>query len=317
MRGAPTGYGLVLTGVVLFSINAGTSAVVLDSGVSPVALTAVRLVGTAVLLGLGLLLSGRLATLTVPRRQWPLLLAYGAGGVALVQLAYFVAIDRLPIGLALLLEYTAPLLVALVARFALHQPVSRLVWPALAMTLVGLVLATRVEVGADLDPVGVAAALVAAVAFAAYFLLGERLVRDRDPLSTTFWGFAVAGAATLILAAPSLLDALAAAGTGARLPAAIGGGVVATGWLLLAVIVLGTLAPFAVATTALRYLPATLVTVIATAEVVGAAMVAWWWFGESLRVVQVVGFALVMVGVVLALLARRAGVPAPAPALTT
>jgi len=44
--------------------------------------------------------------------------------------------------------------------------------------------------------------------------------------------------------------------------------------------------------------------VIATGEVVGAALVAWWWFGESLRLVQVAGFALVMAGVVLALLSR-------------
>jgi len=298
------GYAFVITGVALFSLNAGTSAVVLDGGVSPVALTAVRLVGTAVILGAALLLSGRVATLAVPRRQWPAIVAYGAGGVALVQLAYFVAIDRLPIGLALLLEYTAPLIVALVARFALRQQVSRLVWPALALTMLGLVLATRVEAGDRLDPVGVIAALVAALAFATYFLLGERLVRDRDPLSTTFWGFAVAAVATLVLASPSLLQAVRAVGSRTDLPPALGGGEVATGWLLLTVILFGTLAPFAAATAALRYLPATVVTVIATGEVVGAALVAWWWFGESLRLVQVAGFALVMAGVVLALLSR-------------
>lgn len=304
-RGAPTGYVLVLVGVGLFSVNAGFSGIVLDAGVSPVAVTAVRAVGTALVLGAVMVATGRIRLLAVPPRQWPLIVAYGAAGVGLVQVAYFVAIQRLPIGLALLLEYTAPLLVALVARFVLRQPVSLLVWPALALTLVGLGLATRLDDGARLDPIGVLAALVAALAFAAYFLLGERLVQQRDPLSTTFWGFAVAGALAVTLAAPSLVDAVRHSGRPAQLPGALGGGHVATAWLLLAIVGLGTLAPFAAETAAMRYLPATVVTVIATGEVVGAALVAWWWFGESLSAVQIAGFGLVGAGVVLALAARR------------
>ncbi|MGF1664096.1 MAG: DMT family transporter [Kineosporiaceae bacterium] len=312
-RGGPSGprapgarsTGAVLVGlaVALFSLNAGTSAVVLGAGVTPEALAAVRALGTAAVLGAALLATGRIGTLAVPRRQWPWILLYGAGGVALVQWAYFVAIDRLPIGLALLLEYLAPLVIALVARFWLRRAVSRLVWPALALALGGLALATRVP-GGGLDPVGVAAGLVAASAFAVYFLVGERLVTERDALSTTFWGFAVAAVVSVVLAAPALPDAVRVSAERAVLPPALGGAAVPV-WMLLGVVVLlGTLAPFAAVTAALRRLPATLVSIIGTGEVVGAAAVAWWWFGQTLSAVQAAGFALVVSGVVLALLAR-------------
>ena len=76
------------------------------------------------------------------------------------------------------------------------------------------------------------------------------------------------------------------------------------------VVVLGTLSPFAAETAALRWIPATIVTVVATLEPVGAAVLAWWWFGESLTALQVVGFVLVLGGVVLALVARSAGAAA-------
>jgi drug/metabolite transporter (DMT)-like permease len=309
---------LVVLAVVLFSLNAGTSAVVLEAGVTPEALAAVRALGTAAVLGIALLATGRVRTLAVPRRQWPWVLLYGAGGVALVQWAYFVAIDRLPIGLALLLEYLAPLVIALVARFWLRRPVSRLVWPALALALGGLVLATRVP-GGGLDPLGIAAGLGAAAAFAVYFLVGERLVTERDALSTTFWGFAVATVVSAALAAPALPAAARLSAEAAALPAALGGVSVPVWGLLAVVVLLGTLAPFAAVTAALRRLPATLVSIIGTGEVVGAAAVAWWWFDQALSAVQVAGFTLVVSGVVLALLARgtgEAGLPGQrAPAL--
>ena len=72
---------------------------------------------------------------------------YGVVGFALVQWLYFVAIERLPIGIGLLLEFTAPVLVALWARFAWHEPVRRRVWAALALVLAGLALVAQVWQG--------------------------------------------------------------------------------------------------------------------------------------------------------------------------
>ncbi len=298
--------GLVLLAVTLFSINASVSALVLQEGMSPLALTTFRAMGTALLLGLGLVVTGRGRMLAVGRREWPLLLVYGVAGVALIQWAYFVAIDRLPIGLALLLEYLAPLLIALVARFGLRQPVSALLWPALGLALGGLALATRVD-GGPLDPIGVAAALLAACAFATYFLLGERLVASRDAVSTTFWGFAIAAVAATAATAGQLPAGARVLAGSAELPGALGGGGAPVAVLVAWVVVLGTLVPFLSITLALGWLPATPVSITGTGEVVGAALVAWWWFGQRLTSLQAVGFAMVVTGVALALAARRTG----------
>lgn len=301
---AGPGWTLLLLGISMFVVNAGVSRLVLDSGIGAVPLASVRIAGTALVLGAVLVLTGRARTLRVTWRELPLLVVYGLAGVGLVQVSYFVAIERMPIGLALLLEYLAPLLVALVARFVLRERVSGLLWPALALTLGGLALALQLTGGGDgLDPVGVGAALVAAASFAAYFLLGERIVRHRDPLSTTFWGFAVPAVLATVLS-PWWGTVARASRETVRLPDALGGAEVALLLLVAWVVLLGTLGPFAAETAALRWIPATTVTVVATLEPVGAAVLAWWWFGESLTPLQVVGFALVLGGVTLALYAR-------------
>lgn len=307
------GWTLLLTGISLFVVNAGVSRLVLSNGIAAVPLASVRIAGTALVLGAVMVLTGRVRTLRVTWQELPLLAVYGIAGVGLVQVSYFVAIERMPIGLALLLEYLAPLLVALTARFVLREPVSALLWPALGLSLGGLALALQLTGGGEgLDPVGVGAALVAAASFAAYFLLGERIVRHRDPLSTTFWGFAIPAVLATVLSPwwGTLLDA---SQVSVELPEAVGGDSVGLLWLVLWVVLLGTLSPFAAETAALRYIPATTVTVVATLEPVGAALLAWWWFGESLTALQVLGFGLVLSGVTLALYARaRAALP-PAP----
>ena len=90
------------------------------------------------------------------RRELGRLAFYGIVGFALVQWLYFVAIDRLPIGIGLLFEFTAPVLIALWARFAWHEPVRRRVWPALGLVIGGLSLVAQVWHGLTLDGLGVA-----------------------------------------------------------------------------------------------------------------------------------------------------------------
>jgi drug/metabolite transporter (DMT)-like permease len=304
-----TGYALVLLAVACFVVNAGVARVVLTSGISATDLSALRAVGTATVLLLVVLLSGRRRTLRVHRSEVVPIVAYGVVGVALLHMTYFVAIERLPIGLALLLEYLAPLLVALWVRFVRREQVRATLWPALGLSLTGLALVAQVGGAAgDLDPIGLAAGLGAAICFATYFLVGERLVVHRDPVSTTFWGFVVAS--VLWSAVVGWWTPLAeSAGRTATLPPALGSAVVPLVALVAWVVVLGTLVPFAAATAALRHLPATTVTVVAILEPVGAAVLAWWWFDESLTGLQSAGVALVLSGIVLALRARRTRVP--------
>src|SRR5215204_1729466 len=131
------GYVFVTVAAVLFSVNASVAKVVLEAGMEPARLSALRCTGAA--LGLGLALLG-----VAPRRlrfslrELPALAALGVAGAALVQWLYFVAIDRLPVGIALLIEFTAPLLVAVYLRVVRREVLHRHVWMALGIALLGL-----------------------------------------------------------------------------------------------------------------------------------------------------------------------------------
>jgi drug/metabolite transporter (DMT)-like permease len=149
----------------------------------------------------------------------------------------------------------------------------------------------------------VLAGLGAGLAFATYFLVGEKAVARRNPFSLSFWGFAVAAVFWSVLRPwwPGLGEVL---GGQTSLLGALDG-ITAPVWLLvLWIVVLGTLVPFAVETAALRHLPATAIGAVVMVEPVGAALLAWAWFGESLAAVQILGGAVVLAGILLAQTAR-------------
>ncbi len=295
---------LVLFGVVAFSINAGVSRIALDSGVSAGALSGVRAVGSAALLGLAVLLFRRSAW-RIPKQDHGVLVIYGLVGVGIMPLFYFEAISRIPIGLALLLEFLAPVWVALWARIVRRQEVNRLLWPAVGLTVVGL--AVIAGAGLDgLDPIGILAGIACSFAFATYFIFGERLVSRSDPITVTFWGFSISSVLWTVVGLTGLTSAWwsVSLSDGAELPESIGGAVVPLGLVLLWVTALGTVVPFSAETTAMKFIPAIYVSIVATAEPVGSAIVAWWLFDQTLEAAQIIGGLIVISGIVLALLSR-------------
>ncbi len=191
-RNQPLGIALVVLSALCLIQNAGVSRVVLRAGLSPALLTTTRVTFTfLVLLVLALLL--RRTALVPPRGRLLLLLVlHGAVGVAALQWTYFVAIDRLPVSMALLLEYQAPVLVALWARLVQKEAVRPRLWLGLALAVLGLAAATEVWNGARFDIVGILAGLGAALTFSAYFLIGEAGVAGLDPMRVILWSFGVA-----------------------------------------------------------------------------------------------------------------------------
>ena len=294
------GYALVLVGVVGFSLNAGVSRIVLDNGIGAWTLAELRALGAAALLLLIVLVTGR--RLPMPRSEWPRLLLYGLVGLGLLQSFYFEAIARIPIGLAILIEFLAPVWVALWARLVRKQQVRPILWPALAITLTGLAIVAGAQFE-DLDPIGLLSALAAGWCFAVYFLVGERLVADLEPYVVSFWGFAIAAAGWMAAAliVPQIVPLWDIDYTQAVTTAAF---VVPMAALLLWVISLGTVVPFASETAAMRWIPATTVSVLAMLEPIGAAAIGWWWFDERLTAFQIFGAVLVLAGITMALLSR-------------
>ena len=298
------GYAMVLTAATLFAVNGVVAKVILASGISSLRLTEVRITGAAIGLVTAIALI-RPRLLRVTWRELPFLAVFGICGLAFVQWLYFLAIHRLEIGIALLIQYLAPLLVALWARFVVHRPVRRRIWLALGLALFGLSLVVQIwqGSGSGLDGLGVAAALGGAFAFAAYILLAERGVKTRDAVSLTAYGF-VFGALFFAFVQPwwtfptqyvsehvSLLGNLASS----HLPV----------WaLMLWIIVLGAIVPFALFVGALHHVPATRASIVAMFEPVVASAVAWAWLDEALDPVQIVGGAIVLCGIALAQTAR-------------
>src|SRR5438874_73800 len=116
------GYGMVLGAAALFGVNGAVAKVALASGLTSLRLTEARSLGACAGLTLLALARGP-GTLRVSRRELPRLALFGVCGVAFVQLFYFLAIHRLEIGIALLIQYLGPLLVAVWARTFGHEHV--------------------------------------------------------------------------------------------------------------------------------------------------------------------------------------------------
>ena len=296
------GYAMVALAAALFAVNGTVSKIILGSGIDSERLTEVRCAGA--LIGLtAIAVATRPGSLRIARSELPLLVALGVGGLALVQWSYFYAIHRVAIGIALVIQFVGPILVALWARLVYGEHVRRRIWLALVLALTGLILIVELWQADRPKAAGLVAAAIAAVTYAAYILLAERAVRRRDPISLSAWGFFFATVFWSVLAPwwnfpghrvtadVSLLGNLASS----HLPV----------WaLMLWMVVLGTIVPFALVVTALRHINATRAGVTAMLEPVLAIVVAWAWLGESLDPVQLSGAAVTLAGVSLALTSR-------------
>jgi drug/metabolite transporter (DMT)-like permease len=292
---------MVVVSGALFAVNGTVSKLVLragaEAGMDAPQLTTLRATGAfAGLLVVCLALRPR--QLALARSEIGLLVVYGLAGFFLVPMLYFVAISKLPVGIALLFEYTAPLLVAVWARFGQHQPVRPRLWVGLALSLAGLACVAEIWGEMRLNPVGVAAGGGAAVLLAVYYVLGARGVSRRDPLSLTCWAFGVSAVVGAVVRPWSHFPVALLGHRSNGIPV----------WLLCCyVVVLGSITPYVLVVAALRHLPATSVGIIGMVEPVIASGVAWTALGEALNLAQLAGGVLVLTGVTLAETARIAG----------
>jgi drug/metabolite transporter (DMT)-like permease len=294
---------MALAAATLWAVNGVISKVIIDSGDVPAQrLTEVRTTGAFLLLFAALALA-RPQSLRVSRGELPMLLTFGVLGLAFVQWFYFEAISRLDIGVALLIQYVAPVLVALWARFVYHEPVRRRIWTALALSILGIALLVELWQGLTLDGLGVAAALGSAVTFAVYILSAERAVTRRDPVSLVCYGFLLASIFWALVQPLTSFpferidDTVSLLGRLEDLSLPV--------WLLMGwMVVLGTIVPFALLAASLRHIPASRAAITAMFEPVAATVFAFAWLGESLTAGQLVGAFVVLGAIVLAQTAR-------------
>jgi len=286
---------------VLFGLNASTSKVIMGSGISPEELVIFRSIATALGAGIALVLTNRKA-FAVKRHEWKNLILFGIFGVALMQWAYSNAVKNLPIGIALLIEYTAIVIVPLVSLWLFKEKVLPRLWFAIVMVLGGLVVVSKIWDG-GLNPVGLAFAVAAALFLSFYFLMGEHTLRKRDTLSTLFYSMSIS-AVFWLLVTPwwnfdrgLLVESVSLTGNLAAYEAPL--------WMLLIWVgIFGSFLPMLFSYLALAHLSATSVGVISTGETVLAFFFAWAWLNEKIDALQALGGILVISGIVLAQTSR-------------
>jgi drug/metabolite transporter (DMT)-like permease len=306
---------MAITSAAAFGSSGPMGKALIEAGWTSGAAVLVRLGGAAVLLALvtPVLLRGRL------RLSWGsvrALVTYGVVAMAGVQLAFFNAVRTLDVGVALLLEYLAPvlLLVWSSARTRTVPAVPTLIGAAL--TMVGLALVLDLTGAGTVDPAGVAWGLVAAVCLAAYFALSARQQEDLPPLlmaaGGTAVGAAVIGLAGVIGIVPMRFVAvdtlLADASVSWLLPAA---------WLVL----VSTVAAYLTGIGGVVRLGSRAASFVSLTEVLFAVIAAWVLLAELPGPVQLAGGVCIIGGIVVIQRSERGPLPPPAttadPAATT
>jgi drug/metabolite transporter (DMT)-like permease len=299
------GYVYALLAAFLFGANGSVSKVIIQAGFSAMQLTQMRVLGAALISGLVLLIIDK-KSFRLPPKQWPVVVVLGVVGVAMLQVTYALAIELLPVGIALLLEYLAVLLVALVAFFVFKEKVRLRLWVAIAFVMAGLVVVAEIW-ASTLNPVGVMWGLLAAITLATYFLVGEKQLKTISPLALAFWTMTIAAVFWLPFSGWWELDASSFT-TLAPLGSEPDSALVPL-WALLAWnVVLGSFTPFLLSLSALKRLSATAAGIVATSEIAFAFVTAWLWLQESLSLLQVVGASIVLGGIVIAQTARSSDV---------
>src|SRR6266568_211847 len=273
----------VVAAAACWGISAIMAKVAIQHGVPPDRMAQAR--AAVALLALAPLLAWRRRDLLrPPAGTLPLLLGFGVS-VAAVNYAYYVAIDHLAVGVAISLQYTAPVLVLGWTVLVARGRATRLAWVAAGCTLAGAVLVSQALTG-------LAGGAASAVLFAAYLLTAEAAGRaGAQPATVLLWGFVAAVIAWSPIS-PWWSWPFAALRQPSVLLAVIGVGLV------------GTLLPFFLAVAAVRVVSAAPAGIAATFEPVFAATFAWLLLGQHLRPVQLAGGLLVVAGVILAQLAQ-------------
>jgi len=289
-------------GSLFFAISSIPAKLAMESGLSAWRLTQVRTVGAFLVLFIYVYLKNK-SSLRIKTKELPLLIVFGVFGFAAVNLLYFLAIQRLNVGIALIIEFTAPIWIALWMRFIQKKIVSKLMWWGLVIGLTGLVLIAQVWRGLTLDGLGVTFAILDAFALALYFLVGEKLVGVKSSEATMAWGLGVSSAFFAIIQ-PWWTFPFEKMGNVVDLTGRLAGISLPTFYLVLWVIIFGTAIPYFLVLNGLRGLSAATTSSIGMLEPVLGGIFGWIFLYEKLNFTQSVGAVVVLVGIYLANRAR-------------
>jgi drug/metabolite transporter (DMT)-like permease len=292
--GKRVGLGLALVSAVAFGGSGVAAKPLIEAGLDPLHVVWLRASGAALVM---LPLAVRHRALL---RSHPALLAgFGLLAVAGVQACYFAAISRIPVGVALLIEYLAPALVLGWVRFVQRRPVTRAAALGVVLAVGGLACVVEVWSGLGFDVLGLVLALGAACCQVGYFVLsdqgGDAGEAAPDPLGVIAYGLLIGAGVLTVVARPWNMDwsvlAHSAHMNGTAVPAVA---------LLLWVVLVATVLAYVTGVLSVRRLSPQVAGVVACLEAVVATVLAWVLLGEHLSAPQIVGGAVVLLGAFIA-----------------
>jgi drug/metabolite transporter (DMT)-like permease len=292
-QGRSVGLGLALGSAFAFGGSGVAAKPLIEAGLDPLHVVWLRVAGSALIM---LPVAWRHRDLVL--RRPALLVGFGLLAVAGVQACYFAAISRIPVGVALLIEYLAPALVLGWVRFVQRRPVTRAAAVGVVLAVAGLACVVEVWAGVGFDAIGLLLALAAACCQVGYFVLSDQGGDGddaADPLGVIAYGLLIGAAVLTLVARPwgmdfSLLGGSADMG-GTQVPAAL-----LLGWIVL----IATVLAYVTGVISVRKLSPQVAGVVACLEAVIATVLAWVLLREHLSAPQIFGGAVVLVGAFIA-----------------
>ena len=265
--GRPGAVALVIGGLACQEVGASL-AVLLFPATGPLGMVMLRLVFSAILL----LVVARPSLRGRSVAAWRSVVVFGVL-LACMNAFFYLALERLPLGVTVTIEVLGPLTLSVVVS----RRLSAWLWAGLALAGVVLLAGGGWE---RLDLIGVLCALAAAACWAGYILSSARVGRQFSQLD----GLAIAMAVGAVLALPlGIVDA----GAALLNPVTLGLGA--------AIAILSSAIPYALELTALRRLPASGFAVLMSLAPATATLAGWILLGQRLTVVELAGIALVIV----------------------
>jgi len=273
--------------------SCGTAGKILfQTGMTPMDLVQVRVTFSSILLFIFLIFLKK-QSLRIRLRDVGYFLLLGAVAMALVQLAYFYAISKIHVAAAILLEYLAPVLVAIYSMCFWHERVTAIKLLSLALAIGGCYLVVG---GYDFDllrmnRLGILWGLTAAVSFGSYTLLGERGMHRYLPWTVIFYALVFASLTLNIIHTPFRC---------------FNAGYTVSQWfILLYIVIIGTILPFGLYFMGVNYIRSTRTMITATLEPISAAVMAFFLIGEVFELLQILGGLSVITSIVLLQLQRE------------
>jgi drug/metabolite transporter, DME family len=280
------GYLCVIAAALMWASCGTVGKSLFNAGMSPFILVQTRVTLASLIIGMTLL-AGKPSLLRIKMRDIGYFLLFGGVFMALMQLSYFLAISKIQVAAAILVQYLAPVLVAAFSMIFWHESVTARKVIALILSIAGcyLVVGGYSLTLLSMNKEGIMWALLSAFAFASTTLLGEKGMQRHNPWTSLTYALLFSALSLNIVQRPLLIMSQA---------------YTMQQWAsILYIVVFGTLIPFGLYLVGVNYIRSTRTIITATLEPIAAAFMAFFLLGESLSPLQIAGGLSVITAIVL------------------